>query len=580
MVALFTELAVILVITFIISLVTNKIKQPLLIAYIITGIIAGPIFFNLLSTPEHFEIFSHIGIAFLLFIVGLQLNISLVKEVGKISIITGIGQIVFTTVFGLGISMLLGMSFMEAALISLALTFSSTIIIVKLLSDSGGLSQLYGKISLGFLLVQDFVAVLILMIVGTLATKTDSANIIYQTIFFGIVSIVVIFTLIQPLLTKLQAYIADQKELTFIFILAWCFGVSIFFQFLGFPLEIGALIAGVSLASTPYQQDVLSRIKPLRDFFIILFFVFLGSQLIPTSDLLIGNQWEYIAGTLGPIVPQAIILSLFVLLGNPLIVLLLVSFSGYSSRTGFLAGLTVSQISEFSIILVLLASNAGFLSPEHVSLITLVAIITITCSTYLVVYGERIYDKLKPLLRKLEHKQLKDARQGLQGKKHKIGIFGYRRIGPHVLSEIKKTKQRYLIVDHDPRIIRKLKQQKIECVFGDVSSMEFLSEFDFKDMKLVISTIPNAQTNKALLVNYRRVNKRGVIVLTVSEPQEAVELYDLGANYVIVPHHLGAHHIEQLLKEFAVNRKRFHQERKRHITQLSKEKSYSQDANI
>lgn len=576
MTSLFSELAILLVIAFIISLFMNKIKQPLLVGYILTGVIAGPIFFNLLSKPEKYEVFSHIGVAFLLFIVGLQLNIKLIKEVGVISLVTGIGQIVFTTIFGIGINLLLGMSWIPAILIAAALTFSSTIIIVKLLSDNKGLEQLYGKISLGFLLVQDFVAVLILMVIGTFANGESSWIFILQTVLLGIGAILLIFFIVKPGIQQLLKKIALHKELHFLFVLGWCFGISVLFEIIGFSLEIGALVAGIVLASTPYQQEISGRIKPLRDFFIILFFIFLGSQLIPTPavPLSFGEEWSYISQTLGPIAPQAMLLSLFVIIGNPLIVLLLVTLFGYSARTGFLAGLTVSQISEFSIILVLLGQKAGFLSTQDLSLVTLVAIITITCSTYLVTYGDTLYQLLKPLFKKLEKKEVKDSLQGIQGKKHDIGIFGYRRIGPHVLSEIKKTGMNYLIVDHDPKVIRRLKDKHIECLFGDVSNIEFLSEFDFKDMNIIISTIPDALINRELLSNYKILNPRGIAILTVEEQQEAIELYAQGADYVIVPHHLGANHIETLLREFTQDNRRFKDEREKHLGELYNEKNY------
>lgn len=574
--SVFTELAIILVVSFIISMVMNRVKQPLLVGYILTGVIAGPIFFNLLSNPESYEVFSHIGVAFLLFIVGLQLNVKLIKEVGTISLVTGIGQIIFTTVFGIGINLLLGMAWIPSILVAAALTFSSTIIIVKLLSDTKGLEQLYGKISLGFLLVQDFVAVLILMIVGTFSNGVGSWSLIAQTVILGVVCILGIFFGAKPLISRLLRVITPFKELHFLFILAWCFGISVLFELIGFSLEIGALVAGIVLASTPYQQEVSGRIKPLRDFFIILFFIFLGTQLIPAPETPIpsGEEWNYITDTLGPIAPQAILLSLFVLIGNPLIVLVLVTMFGYSAKTGFLAGLTVSQISEFSIILVLLGQKAGLLSITELSLVTLVAIITITGSTYLVVYGEKLYKIFSPLFKKLEKKKLKDTLQGVQGRKHDVGIFGYRRIGPHVLKEIEQTGLSYLVIDHNPKTIAKLKKENREAVFGDASNVEFLSEFDFKDMNMIISTIPNALVNRVLLQNYKHLNPHGITILTVEERHEAIELYELGADYIIVPHHLGANHIEELFKEFVHDKYRFKYEREKHLGELYNEKNY------
>jgi hypothetical protein len=284
--------------------------------------------------------------------------------------------------------------------------------------------------------------------------------------------------------------------------------------------------------------------------------------------LAVGEQWSYIAQTLGPTLPKALLLSLFVLIGNPAIVLVLVTRFGYSARTGFLAGLTVSQISEFSLILALLANQAGFLSLQDISLITLVAIITITSSTYLVVYGERIYDKFQFFFKKLEKKKLKDTLQGVQGKKHDIGVFGFHRIGFHVLRAIKKTGHSYLVVDHDPRTIAELQRKHIPALFGDVGSVEFLSEFDFKDMTLLISTIPHFGVNKKILANYRAQNRKGVIVLTVEHHHEALRLYDLGADYVLIPQHLGGNHIEALIRDYGTDEHRFLIERIRHLEEL------------
>ena len=570
MAQLFVELAIVLVVTFVISMLMNKLKQPLLVGYILTGVVAGPIFFNLLSDPTSYEVFAHIGVAFLLFIVGLQLNLKLVKEVGMISVITGIGQIVFTTLFGFLINLWLGFAWVPSLLIAVALTFSSTIIIVKLLSDMKGLEQLYGKISLGFLLVQDLVAVLILMIVGTFTTGATSFIAVAQIVLWGIAAVIAVFLIGKFVLPRLLKTVAHYKELLFLFIVAWCFGIAVGFQSIGFSLEIGALLAGVVLASTPYQQELEGRIKPLRDFFIILFFIFLGTQLIPLPEVALaaGEQWAYIAQTLGPTLPKAIILSLFVLLGNPAIVLALVTRFGYSARTGFLSGLTVSQISEFSLIMALLAQQAGFLTRAHISLITLVAVITITSSTYLVTYGESLYERLHPFFKGLEKKKLKDTFQGVQGKKHDIGVFGFHRIGFHVLRAIQKTGHSYLVVDHNPETVSDLQKREVPALFGDVSSVEFLSEFDFKDMTLLISTIPTYGVSKKLLQNYRAQNKEGVCVLTAEHHHEAMQLYEQGADYVIVPQHLGGNHIEALIHDYNKDEHRFLIERIRHLEEL------------
>ncbi|MCF7799232.1 cation:proton antiporter [Candidatus Woesearchaeota archaeon] len=567
---LFTELALVLLVSFLISLIMTRLKQPLLIGYIITGVLVGPIFFNVLSNPGNYQVFAHIGVAFLLFIVGLQLNPKLIKDVGVISLVTGLGQIIFTSFFGFLLNSLLGFAWIPSILLAVAFSFSSTIIIVKLLSDIHGLEQLYGKISLGFLLVQDLVAVILLMVLGTISTGADSSSLILKAVLFGVVATALIFAFGRFIIMPLLKRIAHVKELLFLFIIAWCFGIAAGYEFMGFSLEIGALIAGVVLAATPYQQEISARIKPLKDFFIILFFIFLGTQLIPmgAQPIASGQEWQFISDTLGPILPQAIIISLFVLLGNPFIVLVLVLLFGYSSKTGFLAGLTVSQISEFSLIVALLAQQAGFLTSLHVSLVTLVAIITITFSTYLVVYGERIYARLENLFKRLERKKVRDALHGIQGKKHAIGIFGFRRMGPNILRAIKQTGMSYIIVDHDPKRVLGLKKKGLPAVFGDIANVEFLSEFDFKDMTFLISSIPDYGTNKVLLENYKAQNPEGVIVLTADERDETLALYEAGADYVIEPHGIGGNHIELLITDFSKDSKKFVGERLRHLGDL------------
>lgn len=553
-----------MVVVAIVGIILTKIKQPLLIGYLITGIIISPLFLNLVTDFQTYETYAHIGVAFLLFIVGLQLNVKLIREVGTLSVVTGIGQIIFTTIIGTAINLALGIPLVSAAIIAVAITFSSTIIIVKLLSDTGATETLYGRLSLGFLLVQDFVAVLILMVISSIGKGLGEVGVIINLII-GLLASIALFIFAKKFLSDLIDLVAKNKELLFITIIAWCFGISVLYEYFGFSIEIGALYAGVLLASTKYQHEISSRIKPLRDFFLVMFFIFLGSQLIPQGTTSLESTMQ----VLSPLLIPAIILSLFVLIGNPLIVLLLVTKLGYSSRTGFLSGLTVSQISEFSIILAILAMDSNLLSSEHVSLITLVAIFTITISTYLIVYGDKIYNKIKFLFQILEKKQIKDSLKGLQGKKHEIGLFGYHKLGKILLPIIKETKKSYLIIDHNPAVIKKLNEE-YSAVFGDISNPEFLEEFDFKDMNLVISTIPDYSVNNILLENYLIKNPKGTILLTAKSEEEALDLYQQGATYVILPNNLGGDYVTMLLREHIRDETRFIKEKIIHFQKLKK----------
>jgi len=367
---IFLQISIALIIVLLVSFLMRLLKQPLIIGYIISGILVGPLLFNLIPDTETLEIFSQFGIAFLLFIVGIHLNPKTIKEVGKISLITGLGQVMFTSIIGYLLLILLGFSVINSLYIAVALTFSSTIIIMKLLSDKDALDKLFGKISIGFLLVQDLVAIIILIIVSSLSQGGDITNAIASTFLRGVIIFAILLPISYFVLPTLSCFFARSGEFLFVFAIAWGLGLSALFLYSGLSIEVGALIAGVLLSMSPYSYEISSKLKPLRDFFIISFFILLGAQML----------W----------VP-AIILSLFILIGNPLIVIVLMGLFKYSKNTGFMAGLTVAQISEFSLILITLGVKAGHLSNEILSFVTVIGLITIAGSTYMIMYSEKLY---------------------------------------------------------------------------------------------------------------------------------------------------------------------------------------------
>ncbi|MCH8520028.1 MAG: cation:proton antiporter [Nanoarchaeota archaeon] len=575
----FLELSIVMVLVLVISFIMNKIKQPLLIGYILTGLIAGPLFLNILSSSEGYETFAHIGIALLLFIVGLHLNLKLVKEVGAISLITGLGQVLFTTIVGFGINYLLGYSLISSLIIAICLTFSSTIIIVKLLSDKRDLETLYGKISMGFLIVQDLVAVIILMALSAFLVPRDveqsTALFVGITVLSIIAAVSLTYILSKTLLPKLLQSISQSTELLFVFVISWCLGIAALFDYLGFSLEVGALLAGVALASSPYQSEISSRIKPLRDFFIVMFFILLGSQMVPEisgiEDVSFAEKFGLISEVFAPILLPAIILSLFVLIGNPLIVIFLMSYLKYSTRTGFLAGLTVAQISEFGLIVGMLALQAGLITSSELSMITLVGIITITASTYMILNGEYLYSKFQPLFKHLDNRNLKDSKQStVHTKKYDIIIFGFDRVGFSLLKTIKTLGDSYIIIDNDPQIIKKLKSQQISCMYADANNVEFLEEIDFENSKLCISTIPYYETNSLIssIFKNKQKNPNSLLFLTSRTIDEALDLYQKGADYVILPHFLGGDYVSLMVKNNYHNIQELVKEKVLHINDL------------
>ncbi|MFW5846554.1 MAG: cation:proton antiporter [Nanoarchaeota archaeon] len=547
----FIQLSIILIVAIGVSAIMKAFKQPLLIGYIITGILVGPIFLNLISEGSALGTFSKIGVALLLFTVGLHLNPKVIKEVGKISLVTGVGQVLFTSIISFIISFLLGFSIIASVYIAIALTFSSTIIIMKLISDKGDMNSLYGKISVGFLIVQDLIAVFILMAVSSFSGNSDSGS-ITSILIYGFLSITILFLLGLSVMPSLLKKIARSQEFLFLFSIGWCLALASWFDFLNFSLEIGALLAGIILSTTPYSNEISSKMKPLRDFFIVLFFIIIGSQME------MGNVIDNIF----PIV----MFSLFILIGNPFIVMVLMGSMGYTKRTGFLSGLTVAQISEFSIILVALGVSVGHVDSTVLSLVTVVGLITIAGSTYMITYSKQIYNRISRFLSIFEKKNIKKSRN--TSKHYDAILFGYNRIGFSILRSLKKIKKKYLVVDFNPDVIEDLKKLRIPCLYGDSYDTDLLEELPLDKMQLAVSTIPDQETNLLLIEQIRLVNPNAIIIVTAHQIEDAMELYRKGASYVLTPHFLGGEYVAKMISQDKSNKKGYENEKKKHVKML------------
>jgi Kef-type K+ transport system membrane component KefB/Trk K+ transport system NAD-binding subunit len=553
----FIELSIIIGITVIIAGIMKLLKQPLIIGYILAGIIVSPYFLDILRSPETITTFSQIGVALLLFIVGLSLSPKVIKEVGKVSLVTGVGQIIFTSLIGFFISRLLGFSVIVSLYIAIALTFSSTIIIMKLLSDKKDLERLYGKISIGFLLVQDIFVIILLMVISSFSGRLSNIGSLTPGVIFGGLLLIGGFILVSIyVLPSLSKFFARSQESLFLFSIGWALGLAALFHYIGFSMEIGALIAGVSLSMSPFHYEISSKMRPLRDFFIILFFILLGSQMV--------------FGNINQLVIPAIIFSLFILIGNPLIVILLMGLLGYNKKIGFQAGLTVAQISEFSLILIALGVKVGHLTNEILSLVTVVGLITIAGSTYLILYSDKIYPYLSKYLSIFERKKLKEKQKDI--KKYDTILFGYNRVGHDILKSFKKLKKKFLVVDYNPKIISDLLKEKVECKYGDVEDSEFLRGLNLKEIKMVVSTIPEFETNLLLTNRIRQISKKAIIIVVSHNIEEANVLYDKGATYVIMPHFLGGDYASRMINEYGLNLNKFLKERKAHIKYLKNKK--------
>jgi len=557
---IFAELSLIIVIATVIAGVMRLLKQPLIMGHILTGILVGPYFLGIFSHKETVEVFSQIGISILLFIVGLSLSPKIIKEVGKISLITGLGQVVFTTFFGTLIARAFGYNLVSSLYIAIALTFSSTIIILKLLSDKRDTEKLYGRIAIGFLLVQDLVAITILIVVSTF-TQGDSAGlIILQTALKGVIALLALSFISLKMLPKLSTFFAQSQEYLFLFSIGWGFGMALLFSLLGFSVEIGALVAGVTLSVSPFAQEMSNKLKPLRDFFLILFFISLGSTL----------QIQNINAFIVP----AIVFSLFVLIGNPLIMMVLTGAQGFNKKTSFNAGLTVAQISEFSLILVLLGVKLGHVSYNVLSLVTLVGIVTISASSYLILYSNKIYPYLARYLSIFERKKtIKEVDSiGI----YEVVLFGCNRVGFDFIKAFKKLAAAFLAVDFNPEVVESLRTKGVNVKYGDAEDGEFLEDLGLEHTKIVISTIPDFETNLFLLKKAKAANKHVVVIVISYNLEEAIKLYEHQATYVIMPHFIGGQFAADLAKRAHSDSTKLLVEREGHIEYLKERRALGQ----
>ncbi len=558
----FIQLAIILLVAFVVSYVARMFKQPLIIGYIIAGIVISPFIIRFGASQGIINTFSEFGVAFLLFIVGLHMNPKVIKEIGTSSLLIGIIQMAVT--FGIGFLVafvLLHFSLVASIYIGIALAFSSTIIIMKILSDERQLESLYGKISIGILIIQDLFAIFVLMFMSSLSSGVSLTSFAAKGIFMGGTLILFLFLIGFFALPFIVKNIARTQELLFLFSITWAFAIAALFSYLGFSIEIGALVAGMVLSISPYSTEISSKIRPLRDFFLIIFFIILGLNIQISS--------------IGSIILDALILSVITLILKPLIVMALMAIFGYTKRTNFLVGTTLGQVSEFSLIILALAVTLNQVSQKILAIITLTGVITMTLSTYMIIYGNSFYKKMEGFAAMFERTNVRRERR--ISKHYDAILFGYNRIGFGILRSLQKIRKRYLVIDYSPDVIANLTKLRIPSLYGDVDDEALLSELPLDKVQLVISTIPDFEANMILIENVRLVNKKAIIIVRAHTIENALSLYKKGASYVLTPHFLGGEYVAKMLRDIKTSEKGYEEEKDKHIKMLKERLSKGQE---
>lgn len=543
----FAEVALLLAMAAGIGLIGTLLRQPLIVGFIAVGLMAGPSALDVVRSDAQIVLLSELGIAVLLFLVGIKLDVKLIRSLGAVSVMTGLGQVGFTAFFGYLIGLGLGLGHVTALYVAVALTFSSTIIIVKLLSDKREIDALHGQIALGFLIVQDLVVVLAMIVLSAIGIGAADAGhgggSVTMVLLAGLAMVAGVVLFARFVATPLTGQLARVPELLVVFAIALAAVFAATGETLGLGKEVGGLLAGVALASTPYRETIAARLAPLRDFLLLFFFIALGATL----DL----------SLLGAHVTGAVVFSVFVLVGNPLIVLAIMGAMGYRRRTAFLAGLTVAQISEFSLIFVAMGVSLGHVAEDALGLVTMVGLVTIAASTYMITYSHRLYALCEPLLGVFERRGTpREPSEATPpgGGGARVILFGLGRFGTAIGLRLHRRGIPVLGVDFNPQAVRRWRDLGLPAEFGDATDPEFVTDLPLAGADWVVSTVPihptgisHEDTRSTLIQLTRASGFRGRVAVASHAARDTEQLVSAGADLVLEPFQDAADRAAELL---------------------------------
>ncbi|MFH1064204.1 MAG: cation:proton antiporter [Candidatus Woesearchaeota archaeon] len=555
---IFFEIGLLVIFAGIGTYLASLIKQPLIPAYILSGVLVGNAF-GLVTNGELISNLSEIGIAFLLFMVGLEMEFKKLKDIGTVSSVAGTLQI--AAVFGLGylVTRLIGFSKMEAIYLSVVIALSSTMLVIKILSDNMETNTIHGRLAIGILIVQDIFAIVAL---SYLASVSDVA---LGFVFFAKLAAVLIAgaVLSKFVFPHVFSFAAKSREVLLGVSLSVCFMFALVFHSLGLSITIGAFVAGVLLANLPYNLEIVSKVKTLRDFFAILFFTSLGMQLN--------------LGSVSSMLLPLTALLLLVVVAKPILIYFTLVVLGHKSRTAFITATSLAQISEFSLIIVLQGVAAGAISQNMLTLTILLAVVTMAYTSYFMKFEVKFYHNFIALMRKLgihvmHHNKVLPLKEA-----YDVVLCGYDRIGYSVLNALHAQRKSVVVVDFNPDIIKRLTALGVPCIYGDAADPEVLDHLDVKQAKMVISTADSYEDNLLLLRRVKGENKYVHAIVTAHKIDQALELYQQGADYVILPHFLGGDMVSQMLEGFGSGGVQTMMYKHKHVQDLLARKDFGQD---
>jgi Kef-type K+ transport system membrane component KefB len=529
----FVQVAAILVVSAVAGLAAVWLRLPLVIAYIAVGIAVGPSAAGLVEPGGDLELLAQLGVALLLFVVGLKLDVHVIRTLGPVALVVGSAQVVLTAAGGLLLALALGLEVTHALYVGIGLALSSTIIVVKVLTDRRELDDLHGRLAVGVLIVQDLVVVVVMIAVTASGESGSTGLALLEVLLKGAALLVVLGLLMRFALTPLLHRLARVPDLLVLFAIAWAVALGVVGEELGLGIEVGAFLGGVSIASTPYREAVGARLVAIRDFLLLFFFIDLGSRI----DLghLAGQLWI------------ALVLSAFVLVVKPLIVMALLGALRYRKRVSLETGLALAQISEFSLILGALGLHVGHLDEDTTSLLTAVALLTIAVSVYVYPHAGAIAARLGTRLDVFERRVPRAEPDGSPEAPPDVIVLGLGRYGAGVVEGLRERGANVLGVDFDPVALARWSADGVDTLYGDAEDPELAHLLPLPPHGWVVSTVRRVDANLALLHALAHEGYTGHVAVAAHRPADVVRLTRAGAHHVLMPYVSAARDVVDLV---------------------------------
>ncbi|MFB6209366.1 MAG: cation:proton antiporter [Candidatus Nanohaloarchaea archaeon] len=512
----FELLALVVTVATALSIIARKTSQPAVIAYILTGLILGKAGLDIVAKTEITGIFSELGLVFLLFFIGLEIDLGNIKKIIKPVSLIALPQMAMTFLFGFSLGGILGFSLPQSIFFGAASMFSSTALVIKLLEDRDQASSLHGRLDTGILLIQDVAVVLVLaMMTANFSSPLSFSLRLAEILFLIGVTAAISIASSRYMLPKIFSRISENKHAFFIYGIAWAFLFISGAEYFGLSLEIGAFFAGLSLAQLPYSSELQERVRPLTELFMAVFFVNFGLEILP--------------GHLSAFLLEAVVASLFLMVAKAIIIFSLVDRLNFTPETSFKASINMTQVSEFSLIMAAVAASQGFISGEFLGFISIVALATMAASSYLVSFNSEIFLRVEEYLERFSAAEERNI-QKASIENHAL-VIGYNRVVKRVLQELEREYEQIVIVDNDPENVEELSRLDHEYIYGDFKHGEIRNSSGLKQAELVLSFSRDKNVNHHILNDRKRGS---VVFLEAKSFEKAAELYEQGAEYVII----------------------------------------------